>query len=210
ARVRPLGRDHARLTLARPLPLRVGDRVVLRGSDSRLVHCGGVVLDVDPPPLTRRGDGTARTRTLEAMPVGGDVAAETARRGAIRRAALLRYGIAVPRDLPAGVHRHGDWLVDADALDHWTTRLRQEVAADRRAHPLSSGPTRKAAADALELPSPELLDVVRAAAGLTQEAGRIRDPRATGDLEAAEAGVAILEQRLAGAPFRAPEADDLA
>ncbi|WP_048556746.1 selenocysteine-specific translation elongation factor, partial [Nostocoides japonicum] len=52
ARVRPLGVDHARLTLARPLPLTPGDRLVLRDPGSGLV-AGGQVLDVEPPAFRR-------------------------------------------------------------------------------------------------------------------------------------------------------------
>ncbi|WP_344253750.1 selenocysteine-specific translation elongation factor, partial [Pseudonocardia hydrocarbonoxydans] len=45
-RVRPLGPDTARLHLREPLPLRVGDRAVLRDPGRRRVHAGATVLDV--------------------------------------------------------------------------------------------------------------------------------------------------------------------
>ncbi|WP_425586982.1 hypothetical protein [Streptomyces violaceusniger] len=51
--VRPLGEDTARLTLPRELPLRVGDRAVLREPGGRRPSCGVTVLDVRPPRLTR-------------------------------------------------------------------------------------------------------------------------------------------------------------
>ena len=66
ARVRPLGAGLARLSLADPLPLHVGDRVLLRDPGSRRNGswpslAGAVVLDVAPPPLAppgcRRGGG---------------------------------------------------------------------------------------------------------------------------------------------------------
>lgn len=209
ARVRPFGADHARLTLERPLPLAIGDALVLRGSGSHAVRTGVRVLDVDPPAPARRGDGRRRQAVLEAMPEGGDLAGEVARRGAVSEQVLRRYGIAVPQELPAGVERHGDQLVDADALADWCEELTVLVARAQRADPLSAGLPRKAAADALSLPDPELLDTVVTAAGLVLEAGRVKDPAAAAGLGAAEAGVAQLERRLAESSFQAPEAEDL-
>src|SRR5262249_50345342 len=68
-RVRALGRDTARLQLSRPLPLRLGDRALLRdpGRYGQRVVGGLTVLDVAPSPLRRRGDGAARAAALEAM-----------------------------------------------------------------------------------------------------------------------------------------------
>ncbi|HZN78823.1 MAG TPA: selenocysteine-specific translation elongation factor, partial [Mycobacterium sp.] len=56
--VRPIGQDTARLTLDEALPVRVGDRVVLR--HDRGIAGGAVLLDVDPPVLNRRGAGRRR------------------------------------------------------------------------------------------------------------------------------------------------------
>ena len=210
ARVRPFGEEHARLTLERPLPLAVGDALVLRGSGSQAVRTGVRVLDVDPPAPARRGDGRRRQAVLEAMPEGGDLAGEVARRGAVSEQVLRRYGLAVPEELPDGVERRGEQLVDARALADWREMLTALVAEAVQADPLSAGLPRKAAADALALPAPELLDAVVAAAGLTLEAGRVKDPAAVAGLGAAESGVAQLERRLAETPFRAPEAEDLA
>ena len=51
AQVRPLGTETARLRLDRPLPLRVGDRALLRDPGRHHVAGGVTVLDVVPPPL---------------------------------------------------------------------------------------------------------------------------------------------------------------
>ncbi len=59
-RVRPLGPDTVRLRLARPLPLLVGDRALLRDPGRHHVSGGVRVLDVAPPPLARRGAAAAR------------------------------------------------------------------------------------------------------------------------------------------------------
>ncbi len=63
ARVRPLADDLVRLRLGEPLPLRAGDRAVLRDPGSRAVW-GVRVLDPAPPPLTRRGDAARRALVL--------------------------------------------------------------------------------------------------------------------------------------------------
>ncbi|MGB6453970.1 MAG: GTP-binding protein, partial [Streptosporangiaceae bacterium] len=60
ARMRPLGPGLARLSLADPLPLHVGDRVLLRDPGARRAEswpavAGAIVLDVAPPPVSRRG-----------------------------------------------------------------------------------------------------------------------------------------------------------
>ncbi|WP_106506237.1 selenocysteine-specific translation elongation factor [Brachybacterium timonense] len=210
ARVRPLGAAHARLSLARPLPLMVGDRVVLRGSGEHPVRTGALVLDVDPPRLDRRGDGARRAETLTQMGPTGDVTLEVARRRAVRAADLARFGIVIPEPPPAQVRRVGEWLVDGAALDGWTSALRDTVAAHARQHPLAPGLPAKAAQDALALPDPILLDAVVRASGLEQRDGRIRDPKTVQGMGAAESAIATLEKRLRAEPFAAPEADDLA
>ncbi|ASK66545.1 selenocysteine-specific translation elongation factor [Brachybacterium avium] len=208
ARVRPLGPDHARLALDRSLPLRVGDRMVLRGSGDRVVRTGALVLDVDPPALTRRGDAARRSAALAASSETGDLAAEVARRGAVPAAQLSRYGVPVPEMLPAGVLRSGTLLVAEAAHTAWSAQLRQVVTAEHEQHPLSAGLARKAALDVLGT-HPELLPELIDRAGLIEQDGRILDPRRSTGLGAAETATASLEQRLRGDPFAAPEADGL-
>ena len=209
ARVRPLGGHHARLILERPLPLAVGDRMVLRGSGSRSVRTGVQVLDVDPPELSRRGDGRRRAETLTEMPLHGDVPGEVCRRGAVHVDDLVRRGLEPAGDLGPAVLREGDWLLDREAFRSWTRRLQEAVEADRTRDPLSAGLPRKVALEAAGVPDAALLDSVVTAAGLTQREGRIRSRDERG-LGAAEQAVATLEQRLAAHPFQAPEAYDLA
>ncbi|WP_010533930.1 selenocysteine-specific translation elongation factor [Brachybacterium squillarum] len=207
ARARPLGAGHVRLTLDRHLPLRLGDRLVLRSTDSRRVRAGLAVLDVDPPTLSRRGDGHRRTETLEAMPPAGDLTGEVARRGALRAATARRHGLPVPEHLPQSLRRVGEWLVDTSALQAWAQALTTQVAAHHRAEPLSAGLPRAAAIRALGLPDPALLPAVVAAAGLREQDGRLRgEEQGMGEWESA---LATLEARLREAPFHAPEAHDL-
>src|SRR5699024_3269427 len=66
-RLRVLGDDLVRVTLESALPLRVGDRAVLRDPDSRGVW-GLHVLDPAPPRLTRRGAARGRAERLTNHP----------------------------------------------------------------------------------------------------------------------------------------------
>lgn len=209
ARVRPLGPDHARLSLSRPLPVSAGDRIVLRGSGDRLVRTGALVLDVDPPALTRRGDAARRAAELTAAGPAGDITREVARRGAVPAAQLARQGITVPETLPDGVRRVGSLLVDEAALTAWSTRLREAVTAEHDRRPLSAGLPRKAALDAVGA-RPELLSELLVRAALVERDGRLQDPRRSAGLGTAEPAIAALERRLGSTPFAAPEADDLA
>ncbi len=63
AHCRPLGDDLVRLTLDRPLPLRVGDRALLRDPGDRRIW-GLQVLDPAPPRLDRRGAAARRAVAL--------------------------------------------------------------------------------------------------------------------------------------------------
>ncbi len=210
ARLRAFEDDHARLLLDHPLPLVVGDRLVLRVPGSRGVLGGAVVLDSEPPELRRRGDGTRRAAALAALSADGDVGAEVARRGAVEEAHLRRLGL-LPEGgvVPDGVRVVEGWWVQPSAYDAWQQRLRAAVEALHERDPLAEGLSDGAARDLLGLPHAALLAAVARDAGLEIDKGRLRLPGRTG-LGPAEAGVAELERRLAAEPFKAPEADDLA
>ncbi|MDO5662937.1 MAG: selenocysteine-specific translation elongation factor [Brachybacterium sp.] len=210
ARLRPFGPDHARLTLTRPMPLRLGDRIVLRGSGQHAVFAGVQILDVDVPALDRRGDGRRREQALAALPEEGDISSEVRRRRAAEESQLRRQGHQVPHPLPTGIERIGAHLVDTPAMGEWGRQLRAAVDRVHRHDPLAPGLPRRAAAGMLDLPDAALLDAVVERAGLATVDGCVADPEATAGLGAAEAGIATLEARLTAAPFRAPEAEDLA
>jgi selenocysteine-specific elongation factor len=207
-RMRAFGDDHARLTLDRPLPLAVGDRVVLRDPGTRRLVGGALVLDADPPRLWRRGDSARRSDSLSQLPSDGDPVTEVARRRAVPADHLRRLGV-VAEQVPAEIVAVGDWWVHRDALQDWGQRLRAGVEDLARRDPLSGGLTRGAAVDVLALPDAALLDAVLGGAGLEQRDGRIRLPGATVDLGDAEHAVAEVEARLRDTPFHAPEAYDL-
>ncbi|WP_166975182.1 selenocysteine-specific translation elongation factor [Brevibacterium atlanticum] len=178
--LRAFDADHARITLERPLPLQVGDRIVLRAPGSRNVYAGLLVLDVDPPELSRRGAGARRGRELAGRPVEGDILAEVARRGAVERSVLVRFGLALPGEgaqsgsaqseavqsgtvpsgesLPPAVEIVGGWLVHEPALAAWVEAATSLVTRELKARPLSEGVPIKAIAEALRrasLPLPE-------------------------------------------------------
>ncbi len=202
-RVRPLGpaadgTTSARLSLAAPLPLRAGDRAVLRDPGRHAVAAGVLVLDADPPSLRRRGAAAARARELATAGGRPDASSEVARRGAVPRAHLTRLGVdttALP-DI-------GGWLVDPARRAAWIVAAGEAVDAWAAAHPLDPAIASGALRHELDLPpaAPVLADVV-AAAGLRAADGRVSRPGTTTSLGRAEDAVRTLEQRPARAPVR--------
>jgi selenocysteine-specific elongation factor len=104
---RPLADDLVRLTLERPLPLRIGDRALLRDPGSRVVW-GVTVLDPAPPRLSRRGAARARAEELRGVDGTPSLDAEVRRRGAVRVDLLRRIGVPVPS------RSSGPWLVSEE------------------------------------------------------------------------------------------------
>jgi selenocysteine-specific elongation factor len=143
----------ARLTLRDPLPLHVGDRVLLRdpgrlGADGHPSVVGATMLDVAPPPLGGRGAAAAAAAQLATWPDVG------------RRPLTCCAGTACcgPRDLrrwactdqPAPVA--GEWLADPV---HWLSlkrRLAEAVSAHAAADPLAPGLPAEAARAAIGVP----------------------------------------------------------
>ncbi|PXY23518.1 selenocysteine-specific translation elongation factor [Prauserella coralliicola] len=200
-RVRPLGTDTARLTLASPLPLRAGDTGLLRDPGEHRVPAGAEVLDPAPPALRRRGAASARAHELER----GDLAAAHVRRhGAVPLTRLRALGWE-----HAGV-TVGEWAVDADLLAALPARAAEAVEAFTTAEPLAAGMPVDALRRALGVP-PALLPTALEGAGLTVHDGLVARPGRAGTLpENVERAVAGILRGLAEEPFRAPEADDLA
>lgn len=208
-RLRPLDAGHARLILARALPLQLGDRLVLRTTGSRSVFAGAQVLDVDPPALQRRGAAARRAAQLAGMEPDGDAALEVARRGAVRRSALQRMGVRAVQAVPDGVLQQGQWWVHAPVFDAWQRRLRAAVQQLLQDDPLAPGLSRGAAENLLGEAGAELLQQVIDAAGLQHRAGFITLPGHPADLGPAEPGIQAVERALAATPFAAPEAREL-
>lgn len=203
AQLRPLGGSAGRLRLAESLPLRVGDRVLLRDPGSRAL-AGGTVLDPDPPALRRRGAARARGAELAARPpaAGGD--AELARRGVVRGRTLATLGFTCPSSPPLA----GDWYVDPPHAAHLRAQLARILDDNAAADPLSAGVPLETARQALGLPDVALVPVLAPTSVMTA-AGRLR--ARTEQLPAAAAvAVGALRDRLRTAPFAAPSVEELA
>lgn len=205
ARLRPLAAGLARLTLTRPLPLHVGDRLVLRDPGSRRI-LGAVVLDPMPPPLIRRGAALTRAEALAGSHGRPDQADEVRRRGVVAIADLRRLG--VPAEPATGCEAIGDWLIDPDRLAQWRARLTSLTEERRRSHPLDPGLPSAVAVRELALPDPSLLGAA-VVPPLTLTDGYIAD---TSDAPPAEVSEPVrrLAAELSGAPFAAPTAARLA
>ncbi len=204
ARVRPLGADTARLRLARPLPLLVGDRALLRDPGRHHVAGGVTVLDVAPPPLTRRGAAAARAAVLATMDGRPDLAGELRRRRLARAGDLLRTGVEV-----TGRPVTGDWLADPE---HWRVlgaRLVEEVARHAREHPLEPGVPLELLRQRLDLPERALVEAL-VRPPLRLRAGRVTASAADALPEPVARAVAQVRAEYADRPFRAPEAEHLA
>ncbi|SEL75068.1 selenocysteine-specific elongation factor [Blastococcus sp. DSM 46786] len=203
ARLRPLDGAAVRLRLASPLPLRIGDRLLLRDPGARRV-LGADVRDVDPPELRRRGAARQRAAELVAQPDGADGAsAALARRRIVRAADFAAMGWP----LPAGATRNGPWLLAAGLADDLAARLPEIVARYRRLRPLEPGPPSEVVRRALELPDAELVPALVREPLVLRE-GRVVDgaPELPPEVQRA---VDAVRARLAADPFAAPEAPDL-
>jgi selenocysteine-specific elongation factor len=193
AAVRPLGADTARLRLARALPLRIGDRALLRDPGRRHVAGGVTVLDVAPPPLRRRGAAAARAAELSTMDGVPDLAGELRRRTVARADDLRRMGVPVQGE---------GWLVD----DAHRARLRPRVVAEveryAAAHPLEPGAPADALRHLVGLPDRAIVEALAREAGLIVHNGRV-SAGATGLPRRVADAIATLGGELTA--FQAPE-----
>ena len=204
ARVRPLDGAVVRLRLLTPLPLRIGDRLLLRDPGTRQV-LGADVRDVDPPELRRRGAARLRAAEVAAMPEGvAGAAADLGRRQIVRAEDFAAMGWPVP----AGATVHGPWLLAAGLAGELASRVPDVVARYRRLRPLEPGPPAEVVRRALELPDVELVAaLVRPPLVLKQ--GRVVE--ATAELPPqVQRAVDGIRARLAEDAFAAPEVPDLA
>jgi selenocysteine-specific elongation factor len=206
-RVRELGSAVARLRLDRPLPLRVGDRVLLRDAGSRQV-VGADVADPLPPQLSRRGAAARRAGDLRRDGARPDLAAELRRRGSARISVLRRLGVPLD-DVDSVALRSGDWLLDRELVTDLAARLLELVREHDRRAPLDPGVPLAAVARSLRLPTPGLLAGLLSE-GLRLAEGRVRQAQAASLPADLERSVQQLAADLAESPFAAPAAGRLA
>ncbi|MFC5834830.1 selenocysteine-specific translation elongation factor [Nonomuraea insulae] len=197
-RIRLLGADTARLTLDRPLPLRTGDRGLLRDPGRREIVAGLLVLDVRPAVLRRRGAAATRAAALDEVTLP-DAAALLRWHGLLTGGELRAMGCP-----PAGTPVAGDWYADPGHWASLTRRLADHVA---QRPPLDPGITVDAAAQLLDLPDRRLAEAL-VAPPLVVEGGRIL-PAGRSLPPAIAKAVAQLTADLAEHPFNAPTAERL-
>jgi len=218
--VRPLGDDTVRLRLHHGVPLRIGDRAVLRDPGRRQVSAGLTVLDVRPPELRRRGAAARRAEVLVGVDGTPSAAGELARRGVARRADLVAMGVPAA-DLDAlahaGVPAAAGWLVDPRRASDLAAAVGVAVAAHDAADPLDPGLPVEAARRAVDLPEPRLVDAVLryadrqgADTGLLLRDGRLTRSAGPGLPGPVRAAMDALRADLVRDPFAAPEAGRLA
>jgi selenocysteine-specific elongation factor len=210
-RVRPLGDDTARLTLARPIPTTIGDRGILRDPGTRRV-VAAVVLDPLPPALHRRGAARRRAAALAQMSAEADVAAEVRRRRVVRRRDLVLIGaMSEAQPLPPEVVAAGGWLIDGAQWARWREQLPTILDEWAQRHPLRPGIPRQAVSDRLGVPDPEIIDalvldstgIVADGDGVHRRGQQARLPPET------EAALEGLFARLEADPFDVPGAPEL-
>ncbi|MCX5414311.1 selenocysteine-specific translation elongation factor [Streptomyces sp. NBC_00059] len=201
--VRALGQDTARLTLPAPLPLRIGDRAVLRDPGLRRVLAGLTVLDPQPPELRRRGAAARRAAELSAADGNPCETSELRRRLLVRRGELTAMGVAVHTAPVAG-----DWLADPA---HWAAlraRLAELVAAYLCERPTEDGVPVEAARHRLGLPAVSLVEAL-VTPPLRLSRGRVTAGSGEPPAPVTDA-VRRLTAELDGRPFAAPPARRLA
>jgi selenocysteine-specific elongation factor len=156
--LRPGGHAYARIRLARPIVVEVGDRFVLREAGRRETVAGGVVLDQDPPGrpgidpagrLARREQG--RREDLASLVVS--------ERGAVRVAELPFLSGASPSDIE-GATRVGAWWVADEIFGSLSNAVRITLGRYHEEHPLRHGIDASDVRKALAAASPRLEPVL--------------------------------------------------
>lgn len=203
-RIRPLGADTARLRLPRPLPLRVGDRGLLRDPGRHRIAGAVTMLDVAPPPLHRRGAAARLAAALAGLDGRPDERAELRRRRLVRRSELVRMGVPVTGEPVAG-----DWLADPDWWRERQATLRELVERHAAEHPLAAPLPVAELQRSLGLPDRRLVAAL-VAPPLRLASGRVDTAGATDLPAAVRRGVDRIRADLAANPFEAPDAGRLA
>ena len=193
ARCRRLGMSAVRLQLAHPLPLHLGDRLVVRDPGSRSVVAADVA-DLLPQPIVRRGQAAAIADGLAVPTSAGEF---IARRGAISVEELARSGLAGE---PIAARQVDGWWVAAARWQEWRHATIDAVATE--------GDDVESLRRRLDAPSAEVVRVL--VAGLDElvlDGSRVRR---AGDTAQEPPEITALVKRLDAEPLAAPESDEVA
>jgi selenocysteine-specific elongation factor len=166
---------YARLLPRDQLPLHAGDRILLRdpGAPGLAIY-GATVLDPAPPPLGRRGAGTAAARDLAGWPDVPTAADLLRRHRLLRTATLTAMGVT---DLPRPVA--ADWHADPAHWSQLRAELPAAVAAFLARDELAIGMPLDAARAALNLPTRDLIAALVSAPPAPEPTAAAGSPQAT-------------------------------
>jgi selenocysteine-specific elongation factor len=204
---RPLADDICRLRLHRPIPLRIGDRALLRDPGSRRLW-GVTVLDPAPPELTRRGAAAARAEQLATAPSPAQQAAEVERRGLVHVSLLRRIGVPAPTRADNAAVTEDGWLIGTARAAAASADIERIAHEHSRKFPLDSGLPVLALAESLGLPSAVVKTLVRPPLEIID--GRVTESERSALPAQLERAIDALCADLHDSPFAAPTADRLA
>lgn len=202
--LRRLGEEFVRVTFDAALPLRIGDRLVLRDPGRRIVFGSVTVLDTSVPQFTRRGAARARAAALVDYDATPDARVLVRDRGIVQADVLSRMGCTVPPEATRG------WCIDPDYLQGRVEQLIALIDDDLRDNPDSRGLSIETARQKLDLPHLDVLHTVLAkipSAQVTE--GFVVDVRHNSMTPTQKAGLRKFMETIADNPFHAPDAETL-
>ncbi|PRZ43599.1 selenocysteine-specific elongation factor [Antricoccus suffuscus] len=203
-RVRRLDAEFVRVTLDTALPLRIGDRLVLRDPGRRVIFGSATVLDTAVPRFTRRGAATARAAALIDYGAVADARVLVRDRGIVRADELSRMGCA---DLPKATR---GWCIDPNYLQQRVEQIVALIDDDLRRNPDSRGLSIETARQQLDLPHLDVLHAVLAKVpGAQVIDGFVVDERHTSMTPTLQEGLRKFMTTIADNPFHAPDAEAL-
>lgn len=208
--LRRLGEHHARLQLPTPLPLRIGDRGLIRDPGTRRLW-GLTVLDPVPPGLGRRGAAARRGAALRDADGSADLATEVARRGIVARLLLRQLGVdgAETAQPPAGVIEAGEWLLSSEHAAELSRHALRAVRDHSRAGPLQPALTLAGLAAKLGVPNAAVVQAIIRPPLHVRE-GQVVEADEPAVAPEVTAAVAALRAELVEEPFAAPTAERMA
>ena len=205
-RFRRLSADLGRIALDRSLPLRIGDRALLRDPGSRQMW-GITVVDPAPPPLHGRGAAARRVVALSTADGRAELRAEVARRGIVSMDLLRRIGVPESHADVQALITDG-WVLDADRADALGRSAYDLVREHDRRFPLDPGVPITSIAKTLGLPSTDLVPLIRRDPMRLSHGRLMIDMRS--ELPASlQAALQELERDLESHPFAAPTVERL-
>lgn len=200
-RFRALSGYHARITATESLPLRIGDRALLRDPGSRSTW-GICVLDPAPPSLNQRGAARVRGAELERHPGVPDVMFEIERREVVELN-TLRQLCGPFDDLSSTVTSTAGWVMSAERAARAVADLETAVLRHHSQSPLDPGLSLSRVAQQIDLPSAKLVPPLLRAPFHVRD-GRVVNAHADAATPELESAVGALCRELVTTPFAAP------